>query len=137
AAGHDVVVNFAGNEAAARVTATDCVENARNAGHSIRAEICQADIGNAQDRERLADYVMSEFGRIDLLVNNAGVAPKVRADLLEADEESFDRLIRINAKGPYFLTQLVARKMIDQIASAAPDERKPQIITISSLSAYT
>ena len=58
---------------------------------------------------------MAKFGRIDLLVNNAGVAPKVRADLLDAGEESFDRLFAINLKGPYFLTQLVAKQMLRQL----------------------
>ena len=57
---------------------------------------------------------VEKYGRIDLLVNNAGVAPDVRADILEAGEESFDRLININLKGPYFLTQLVANQMISQ-----------------------
>ena len=61
-------------------------------------------------------------------MNNAGVAPEVRADILEASEESFDRLININVKGPYFLTQLVAKWMIEQ--------RGGKIVTISSVSAY-
>jgi NAD(P)-dependent dehydrogenase (short-subunit alcohol dehydrogenase family) len=77
-----------------------------------------------------------------LLVNNAGVAPNVRTDLLDAGEESFDRLMAINVKGPYFLTQLVARWMIEQVAGnvCSPirsDVRRPRIITISSISAYT
>ena len=61
----------------------------------------------------MLEFVSREFGRLDLLVNNAGVAPNVRADLLEAGEESFDRLIGINLKGPYFLTQKAARLMAD------------------------
>ena len=77
-----------------------------------------------------------EFGRLDLLVNNAGVAPTERVDILEAKEESFDRLININTKGPYFLTQAAAHWMIDQ-AKSNPNEPRPQIITISSISAYT
>mgnify|MGYP001791964463 CR=1 FL=1 len=76
-----------------------------------------------------------------MLVNNAGVAPAVRADLLEADEESFDRLIRINVRGPYFLTQLAARWMIEQSAAAGSVPGSagggPKIVTISSVSAYT
>jgi 3-oxoacyl-[acyl-carrier protein] reductase len=87
----------------------------------------------AADRERLVAETVKNFGRIDLLVNNAGVAPKVRADLLDAGEESFDRLININLKGPYFLTQLVARHMIEQAETVT----NPKIITISSISAYT
>ncbi len=137
--GQDLVVNFAGNEAAARLTAADCVAEAKEKGHSIRAEICQADISLSADRGRLIDFTRSTFGRLDLLVNNAGVAPTVRADILEAGEESFDRLININVKGPYFLTQMAAKWMIEQAASSRiphPASR-PKIITISSISAYT
>jgi NAD(P)-dependent dehydrogenase (short-subunit alcohol dehydrogenase family) len=73
-----------------------------------------------------------------MLVNNAGVAPKVRADILEASEESFDRLININIKGPYFLTQLAAKWMIEQSRTGIPPVPfQPKIITISSISAYT
>jgi len=74
----------------------------------------QADVASRPDRERLVATVRSGFGRLHLLVNNAGVAPAVRADLLEAGEESFDRLVGINLKGPYFLTQAVARYMLEQ-----------------------
>ena len=71
-------------------------------------------------------------------MNNAGVAPDVRADILEATEESFDRLININVKGPYFLTQLAARWMIEQRRTGvSPVPFAPKIITISSISAYT
>jgi len=69
-------------------------------------------------------------------VNNAGVAPTVRADILEAGEESFDRLIGINLKGPYFLTQRVAREMIVQ-TERETEGRKPQIVSITSVSVYT
>jgi NAD(P)-dependent dehydrogenase (short-subunit alcohol dehydrogenase family) len=86
-------------------------------------------------------FAKSRFGRLDLLVNNAGVAPSVRADLLEADEASFDRLISTNVKGPYFLTQLAAKWMIVQVqenvARSKACEPRPQIVTISSISAYT
>ena len=74
----------------------------------------RADVGEATDRDRLTAAVRQRFGRLHVLVNNAGVAPEVRTDLLEADEASFDRLLRINLKGPYFLTQSVARWMIEQ-----------------------
>lgn len=138
--GRDLVINFAGNETAARQTAEDCRARASAAGHSIRAEICQADIASAADRQRLIDFTRGAFGRLDLLVNNAGVAPSVRADLLEAGEESFDRLIAINVKGPYFLTQLAARWMIEQVGNSTEAEGRsirPKIVTISSISAYT
>jgi 3-oxoacyl-[acyl-carrier protein] reductase len=77
--------------------------------------------------------VRKKFGRLDVLVNNAGVAPTVRADILEASEESFDRLISINLKGPYFLTQLAARWMVDQRQADAAFQGV--IVNISSVSA--
>lgn len=142
--GHDVVVNFAGHVTAARQTAADCLTQAQTCGRPVRAEICQADVASAADRQKLLAFTRQTFGRLDLLINNAGVAPSVRADLLDATEDSFDRLMDINVKGPYFLTQLAAKWMIEQVeasASAKPpglDEPpgRPQIITISSVSAY-
>jgi NAD(P)-dependent dehydrogenase (short-subunit alcohol dehydrogenase family) len=74
----------------------------------------QADIGEDDTAERLLSAVRARFGRLDALVNNAGVAPKERADILEASRESFDRLIRTNLRGPYFLTQAAARWMREQ-----------------------
>jgi len=135
--GHDLVVNFAGNEAAARQTAADCIAAANAVGRVVRAEICQADISRAEDRLRLVEFALKAFGRIDLLVNNAGVAPAERTDLLAASEDSFDRLIGINTKGPFFLTQLVARQMIEQTPHPNAAARNPAIVTITSVSAYT
>ncbi len=144
--GSNLVINYAGNEAAAKRTAEDCLDTAKAVGKHIRADICQGDISVAADRQKLIDFTRATFGRLDLLVNNAGVAPNVRADLLEAGEESFDRLISINVKGPYFLTQLAAKWMIEQVeASCRTDDssgipvpvRRPKIVTISSISAYT
>jgi NAD(P)-dependent dehydrogenase (short-subunit alcohol dehydrogenase family) len=129
-AGWDVLINFRSNEKAARLTSDEC------SVAGVRAEIFQADIANANDRARLVETMRNEFGRLDLLVNNAGVAPTERVDILEAKEESFDRLLAINTKGPYFLTQAAARWMIEQ-AKANPDQPRGQIVTISSLSAYT
>ena len=77
----------------------------------------------------------SRFGRIDLLVNNAGVAPKQRLDILEATEESYDRVLSINLRGPYFLTQLVANRMI--ALKQAGKAQTPRILFITSISAYT
>ena len=93
------------------------------------AEIFQCDISSAGDRAALVEFARQKFPRLDLLVNNAGIAPRVRQDVLEATEESFDRVININLKGPYFLTQLVARRMIEQA-------RPAQIVNITSVSAY-
>jgi len=138
AAGYSVAINFVANAQAAKATANDCIERAQSAGKKIQAFPCQADISNTRDRQKLLKFMRARFGRLDLLVNNAGVAPSIRADLLESDEKSFDRLIRINVKGPYFLTQLVANWMIEQRRTGVlPKTVLPKIITISSLSAYT
>ena len=88
----------------------------------------------AADRQRLVDEAFRRLGRIDLLVNNAGAAPAVRADLLETGEESFDRLIAVNLKGPYFLTQLAAKRMLQQDKDSAG--LRGRIVTITSISAY-
>jgi len=137
--GYDLAINYAGNVAAARQTVTDGRAAAQATGRTIRAEIFQADIAISSDRVRLVDNTRSAFGRLDLLVNNAGVAPEVRADILEASEASFDRLISINVKGPYFLTQLVAKWMLEQAIQQGASKSKTvrKIITISSISAYT
>lgn len=91
-----------------------------------------ADIGNLDDHARILDETIGAFGHIDVLVNNAGVAPKVRLDILETTEESFDRLIDINLRGPFFLTQRVASQMIAQVKSGAAIA--PKIIFITSIS---
>jgi NAD(P)-dependent dehydrogenase (short-subunit alcohol dehydrogenase family) len=137
--GYDLVINYASNAAAARQTVTDCLAAAEGAGKKVHVEPCQADVGNANDRRNLIEFTRAKCGRLDLLVNNAGVAPEVRADLLDAGEASFDRLIKINVKGPYFLTQLAAKWMIQQTRSRAgrkAAESRSKIITISSISAY-
>ena len=92
----------------------------------------QADISKSEDRERIVDKTLERFGRIDVLVNNAGVAPKVRADLLDMSEESFDRVVGINTKGNMFLTQLVAKAMLKQEVIG---RKRGSIINISSCSA--
>lgn len=136
--GWDLAINYATNQLAAEQTATDCAAEARAAGRTVRCEIFKGDIGESKDREALLDFVKAAFGRLDLLVNNAGVAPRSRLDLLETTEESFDHVFAINAKGPYFLTQLAARWMIEQASRpAGTGLPTPKIVTISSLSAYT
>ena len=136
--GYDLVLSFAANVEAAARTRADCLARAEVRHRPIRVEVFRADVGEADDRRRLIEFSQVTLGRLDLLVNNAGVAPTHRADLLEATEESFDRLIRVNVKGPYFLTQLVARWMIAQRTQAPPDlPYRPKIVTITSISAYT
>lgn len=128
-AGYDVVVNYASNADAAREVEVE-VEKLGGRAHLVRA-----DVADRADRQRLIDEAVAAFGRLDLLVSNAGVAPSVRVDVLEASEESFDRLVEINLKGPYFLIQAAARTMIEQIAAGTIT--RPKIVIISSISAYT
>jgi len=93
------------------------------------------DVTRPEDRQRALDAIKQEFGRLDCLVNNAGVAPSVRADILEASAESYDRVMNINLKGPYFLTQIAAKWMIEQ-RNTRPDDWMC-VINVSSCSAYT
>ncbi len=92
----------------------------------------QGDVCSAEDRERLVSETVAKFGGIHVLVNNAGVAPNVRADLLDMTEESFDRVIGINTKGNMFLTQAVARQMLRQEPLG---RKRGTIVNISSCSA--
>lgn len=90
------------------------------------------DIGNSAHRQTLIDTALKTYGRIDILVNVAGVAPKVRSDLLEMTEESYDYVMDINTKGTFFLTQQVANAMLQNSG-----EQRGCIVNISSMSAYT
>lgn len=83
-------------------------------GSNVEVLYAQGDIGVAASRRKIIETVSDRFGRLDVLVNNAGIAPKLRADILEAGEDGFMELMRINAAGPYFLTQAVAKWMIGQ-----------------------
>jgi NAD(P)-dependent dehydrogenase (short-subunit alcohol dehydrogenase family) len=120
---------LAGRREAGLVATT--LEELRGQGASVFYE--QADVGEATDRARLVAATRARFSRLDLLVNNAGIAPEVRADILDADEESFDCLIRVNLKGPYFLTQAVARWMVEQRQEDA--SATPAIVNVTSISA--
>ena len=123
-----VGINYNSNSAAAD-EAAKLVEDAGGKAITI-----QADIGNREDHKRLLGDTVAAFGPVDLLINNAGIAPTVRADLLETDEDSFDRLIAVNLKGPFFLTQLVANHMI---ANKDSYKVQPAVVNISSISADT
>lgn len=101
----------------------------------VAAIFIQADISLAEDRKKIVEQVKSKFGRLDVLVNNAGVAPLQRLDILEATEQSYDRVMNINLKGPYFLTQAIANWMIEQ--KKANKQRTQMIINIASMSSYT
>jgi len=94
------------------------------------------DISKTNDRQYALNYIESKYGRLDLLVNCAGVACKQRLDILETTEESFDRLMNINTKGTFFMCQLFANHMIAQ-KEKAQDTYEPRIVNIGSISAYT
>ncbi len=105
--GHSVAIHYASNRAAAEETAAACVAAAVQGDQVF--PLVQADIAVAADRQRMFDEAIGSLGHLDALVNNAGVAPRVRADLLNATEAAFDEVVGINLKGPYFLSQLAAR----------------------------
>jgi NAD(P)-dependent dehydrogenase (short-subunit alcohol dehydrogenase family) len=113
---------------------------ARQAAQQLEAagavcEALRADIADAEDRKNLVELARERFGRCDMLVNNAGMAPDERVDILDAKEASFDRVLAVNLKGPYFLTQAVAKWMIDQKERFT--DRVFRIVNISSISSYT
>ncbi len=105
----------------------------RDAAESLQAEtgaeIFQCDIASREDRSGLLQFARERFSRLDLLINNAGMAPRERRDVLEATEESFDELIGTNLKGPHFLTQAAARWMMETGSG--------RIVFVTSISAYT
>ena len=127
-AGHALVVNFVSR----REAAEEVVGEISAAGGE--AFTAQADIGRRDDRAALVEQTLDRFGRIDVLVNNAGITSQGRKDLLEATEESWDRVFDTNLKGPFFLSQQVAREMIRLKAVGTIDGGK--MVNISSVSAY-
>jgi NAD(P)-dependent dehydrogenase (short-subunit alcohol dehydrogenase family) len=131
--GKSVAVHYASNRAAADVTVRDCQESATSPGQRFIA--VGGNIGVAADRARIVSETLSAFGQIDALVNNAGVAPRVRADIVDATEESFDEVIGINLKGPYFLSQAVVRTWLSRPAAARLSGGY-KLIFVSSISAY-
>ena len=92
----------------------------------------QANVAGGEDRKKIVKETLAAFGGIHVLVNNAGVAPKVRADLLDMTEESFDRVLEINTKANMFLTQAVARQMLKQPMEG---KKRGTIVNVSSMSA--
>ena len=132
--GYSVVINDVGNRLDAEETVRHCQGVAPYPAQQFI--FLQADISSTTDRKRLLEESLAHFGRLDALVNNAGISPKVRADITEASEESFEEIIRTNLQGPYFLTQQVVRYWLTQKPVAAlPAGFK--IIFITSTSADT
>ena len=117
------------------VRAEDAVTEPLQALRKLGAEVAYAacDVGDATARRALLDTVREQFGRLHVLVNNAGVAPRQRLDILEATEDSFEWVLKTNLQGPYFLTQAVAAWMVEQ--QAADSAWKGSIINVSSISA--
>ena len=115
---HRVIGTYRGNLAAAE-SLRDC----------CGAEIFQMDVASRADREALVEFVRNEHGSLDLLVNNAGMAPRVRNDLLEASEESFEEVLGTNLQGPYFLTRDAAKLMLERGSG--------RIVFVTSISSYT
>jgi NAD(P)-dependent dehydrogenase (short-subunit alcohol dehydrogenase family) len=126
--GHAVVVNFVANCQAAEETVR-LIDAAR--GQSVAV---QADVASEGDRERLVAATVERFGRIDVLVNNAAITSPGRLDLLDATQENWDAVFAANLRGPFFLTQLAARRMMELIAAGTISSGK--IINVSSISAY-
>lgn len=114
----------------AEAAVAEALQALRATGREVLYMPC--DVSRRADRASLLAGMKQHFGRLNVLVNNAGVAPDVRADILEATEESFERLVRINLQGPYFLTQAVANWMVEQ--KVANPAFTGCIINVSSIS---
>ena len=125
--GFDLAINGVRDETAVK----DAIEDLRKEGANVL--YCQGDVSQTQDRKKVLQQVKDHFGRLHVLVNNAGVAPKERRDILETTEESFDRLIATNLKSSYFLSQQVANWMIEEKKEDASFQSC--IINVSSISA--
>jgi NAD(P)-dependent dehydrogenase (short-subunit alcohol dehydrogenase family) len=126
-AGYDLVING--------VRDAEAVSQPLKALEKAGAKVlyCQADISDTPARQWMLEEIRSSLGKLDILINNAGIAPKERKDILEASEESFSDLIKTNLQGPYFLTQAVAKWMIEQ--KRERKEFSGCIVNISSISA--
>lgn len=134
--GFSVAIHYSGNEAAAKETLALC--GAAASSGDQRFGVFHCDIADPAQRSALVDEVFSFFGSVDALVNNAGMGPRVRVDILEASEESFEEVLRTNLQGPYFLTQAVARRWLS--GGDIPQSALPQghtIIFVTSISAAT
>ncbi len=127
--GWTLVINYRRDAEAAAETMR-LVERAGGQAISI-----PADVASASDRNCLVEKTLERFGRIDLLVNNAGMAPRQRVDILDVGEASYDEVLAVNLKGPFFLTQCVVRAMIELLKAGVIE--RPKIVNIGSMSAYT
>ena len=131
AAGFNVAINYAGNKEAAAETVKLCQAVARHKAAIFMP--FQGDISVVGQRDRMLQEIENNFGELTGLVNNAGIAPKIRADILDASEESFLDLIQTNLMWPYFLTQKVAQKWLQKKEQSSGNK----IIFVTSISAHT
>jgi NAD(P)-dependent dehydrogenase (short-subunit alcohol dehydrogenase family) len=123
-----LALNFAGNAAAAQEARELCL-----AAGAPCVEIVQGDVSSTADRARIMEFVRGKFARLDLLVNNAGITSPGRADILEAGEESWDKVMGVNLRGPFFLTQAAVRLMRE----STPLDGVPRaVVNVSSISAF-
>lgn len=134
AEGLSVAINYASNAGAADETAELCRRAATTTGQAFVP--VRGDIGQRDDRAALLAQTLDAFGRLDALVNNAGMAPRVRADLTETSEASFDELLRVNLQGPFFLTQAVANHWLAKPHGAAL-QGGFKVLFVTSISADT
>jgi 3-oxoacyl-[acyl-carrier protein] reductase len=128
ACGWNIAINDIGNPEPPQQT----LQQVRSLG--CQGTVVMADVTNPADRERMVAGILEKFGRIDLLVNNAGIGPRQRLDILETSEESMHEVLGVNLIGPFFLTQLVAIKMIYLIEKKIIEN--PKIVNIGSISAF-
>ncbi|RME82106.1 MAG: 3-ketoacyl-ACP reductase [Caldilineae bacterium] len=129
AEGWRIVINYHSNSAAAEETAADV---RRSGGDAL---VVQADTADLDSLNALVDATLDRWGRIDVLVNNAGIAPRRRLDILQTTPASYDEVMAVNLRGPFFLTQRVAREMIRLLGTGVI--ARPKIVNIGSISAYT
>ena len=127
AEGFNLAINGVRDEA----SVADVIRNLES--DNVEVLYAQGDVGSAESRRNIVEAISQRFGRLDILINNAGIAPKVRTDLLEATEESYEHVMRTNLQGPYFLTQACANWMIEQ-KNNSPDFAGC-IVNVSSISA--
>lgn len=125
--GFDLAVNGVRQESAV-IQVLDELSN-----YGIQVAYFQGDVSKNEDRIKMVDAIFNRFGKINVLVNNAGIAPPERKDILEATEESFEYVLNTNLRGPYFLTQLVANRMIE--TKKLLNDEFFCIINVSSVSA--
>lgn len=127
--GMNIVFTYVQDETSALEALTDLKAT------GVQAKVLRADIARSEDRRVLIEETLRDFGRIHTLVNNAGMAPRARKDILETQEDSFDEVLSVNLKGPFFLTRDIAVKMVAW--KRQDPEFDPAVLFIGSISSYT